>query len=907
LRRLRNPVVIFGIVIILLCWAGACLQVFAERGRAVHDAIERGDTAARLFEKDTTSLIKGIDTILLLLRQAYEDDPQHFDLIRLADKARLGSDISTEIFLIGPDGYLTQRTTGIQRDPVYLGDRLHFRAQVDATQDDLFIGIPIIQRTTGRPSIQVTRRLRAADGSFAGILSAQLDPRFVEQFSRTLNLGPGSNISVRGFDGVLRASYGFGKTPERMTPVMADALAHAPEGYFWGEGQADGIRRLVSYRTIAGYPLFVSTGETEAHIFENANRQALNYFGIATALTALTAFFIAAIIQRQATLEGLNARLSTLNRHFDAALGHMSQGISMYDGDHRLVMWNDRFVQLYGFPSQLVSLGRPFKELFDFLVTSGVIEEQPDRYAAMRAERLANEKIFSAQHMLTDGRTIAIINHAMANGGWVSTHEDITDRKNSEIRIEQLAHFDGLTGLANRNLFKERLEAAFGKRRRLGTEFAVLLLDLDRFKSVNDTLGHQAGDKLLKGVAGRIVAACGEADIAARLGGDEFAVIAMPQSGDLRHSVENLAARLIEAISAPDGIDGRPVVVGCSIGIALVPAHGERIDEILRNADLALYRSKGEGRNCFQIYSEEMKVEADRRSALEIDLREAIWSDQLEVHYQPVVDIDSRRVVSVEALARWNHPTRGPIPPTEFIPVAEQTGLIVELGNWIMLQACRDATQMPSNIKVAVNLSPVQFAESNIVEWASFSLADSGLPAERLEFEITEGVLMEDTERNLDSLRELKKIGISIALDDFGVGYSSLAYLTKFPFDKVKIDKSFIDVLDRKETSAVISSIVELANSLNLAILAEGIETEDQRKRVRSLGIKFGQGFLFAEPMPLNRLIGPSRRRGWLNLTQANRREWPPRAGVTGAVRLAHEGQRGCEALASLAPRGPCG
>jgi diguanylate cyclase (GGDEF)-like protein len=855
LRRLRNPVVIFGIVIVLLCWVGACLQVFAERAHAIRVAVERGDTAARLFEKDTVSLLKGIDTIMLLLRQAYEDDPQHFDLIGLARRAGLGSDVATEISLVTPDGYLTQRTTGILPTPIYLGDRLHFQTQVDAKGDDLFIGTPIIQRTTGQPAIQVSRRLRSADGNFAGILSGQVDPGFVEQFSRTLKLGPGSNISLRGFDGILRASYGFEEAPEQTTAVMVSAVAQAPEGYFWGGGQADGILRLVNYRTVSGYPLVITVGETEAHIFETANRQALIYFGIATAVTLVTAFLIATIVQRQSTLERLNARLSTLNRHFDAALGHMSQGISMYDGDHRLVMWNDRFAQLYRFPPELVTLGRPFKELFDYLVATGNIKEPSDRYAAVRAERLANEKIFSAQHMLADGRTIAVINHAMANGGWVSTHEDITDRKNSEIRIEQLAHFDGLTGLANRNLFKERLDAAVARHRRIGTEFAVFLLDLDRFKTVNDTLGHQAGDKLLKEVAGRIKATCGEADIAARLGGDEFAVIGIAGEGNLLHRAEILAARLIEAISAPDKIDGHPVVVGCSIGVALVPAHGERIDEILRNADLALYRSKGEGRNCFQVYTEQMKAEADRRSALEIDLREAIWGDQLEVHYQPVVDIVSRRVVSVEALARWNHPTRGPISPTEFIPVAEQSGLIVELGNWIMLQACRDATQMPSNIKVAVNLSPVQFAKSNIVEWASYALADSGLPAERLEFEITEGVLLEETERNLNSLRELKDMGISIALDDFGVGYSSLAYLTKFPFDKVKIDKSFIDALDRTETSAVISSIVELANSLNLAILAEGIETEDQRKRVRSLGIKFGQGFLFAEPVPLDRLM----------------------------------------------------
>jgi hypothetical protein len=317
LRHLRNPVVIFGIVIVLLCWVGACLQTFAERDEASRVAIERGDTAARLFEKDTVSLLKGIDTIMLLLRQAYEEDPKRFDLIGLARRAGLGSEVPTEISLVTSDGYLTQRTTGDLPAPIYLGDRLHFQAQVDAKKDDLFIGTPIVQRTTGQPAIQVSRRLRAADGSFAGILSAQVDPRFVDQFSRTLKLGPGSNISLRGSDGIFRASYGFAKTPEQTTPVMASALAQAPEGYFWGEGRADGILRLVSYRTVSGYPLVITVGETQAHIFENANRQALIYFGIATALTLLTAFFIATIVQRQSTLE-------RLNRHFDAALQYVA-------------------------------------------------------------------------------------------------------------------------------------------------------------------------------------------------------------------------------------------------------------------------------------------------------------------------------------------------------------------------------------------------------------------------------------------------------------------------------------------------------------------------------------------------------------------------------------------------------
>jgi PAS domain-containing protein len=410
LRHLRNPVVIFGIVIVLLCWVGACLQVLAERGEASWVAIERGDTAARLFEKDTVSLLKSIDTTMLLLRQAYEDDPKRFDLIGLARRAGMGSDVPTEISLVTSDGYLTQRTTGDFPAPIYLGDRLHFRAQVDPKKDDLFIGTPIVQRTTGRPAIQVSRRLRAADSSFAGILSAQVDPAFVEQFSRTLKLGPGSNISLRGFDGVFRASYGFAKTPERTTAIMAGALAHAPEGYFWGSGQADGVWRLVSYRTVSGYPLIITVGETQAHIFENANHQALIYFGVAAAFTLLTTFFVAAIVQRQSILE-------RLNRHFDAALSNMSQGLSMYDGDNRLVVWNNRFVQLYGFPLQLVTVGRPFQELFDYLIAAGTIKEQPDRYTARRAEQLASERIFSAQFVLADGRTIAVTNRAMPERG----------------------------------------------------------------------------------------------------------------------------------------------------------------------------------------------------------------------------------------------------------------------------------------------------------------------------------------------------------------------------------------------------------------------------------------------------------------------------------------------------------
>jgi diguanylate cyclase (GGDEF)-like protein len=704
------------------------------------------------------------------------------------------------------------------------------------------------------PNRTSTSSKRAPNGSFAGILTGQVDPFFAEQFSQTLKLGRGSNISIRGLDGVLRTSYGFLKPPVQSTVVMNEALTRASDGHFWGAGAADGVRRLVTYRTLSDFPLVIAIGESEEHIFADFRHHRSVHVLIAAALTLVTVVFVVIILQRQSALERTNSRLKTVNGQFDSALSHISQGITMYDGNHNLVVWNDRFVEIYGFPPELITVGRPFCELLAYQMKTGNIDQDPDRYMAMRTERLSKGETHSEQHRLSNGRTIAVLNHGLESGGWVSTYEDITDRKNSETRIEQLAHFDALTGLANRNLFKEQVEETLERYRQHGGGFAVILLDLDKFKGVNDTLGHQSGDLLLKGVANRIKAAIGDVDLAARLGGDEFAVIVQPAKGGLREHSQALSARLIEAVSAPYAIDDHPVVVGCSIGIALIPQHGERIDEVLRNADLALYKSKNAGRNCFHIYSSKMKAEAEQRSTLEIDLREAIWGDQLDVHYQPVIELDTGRVVSVEALARWNHKTKGSIPPSEFIPVAEETGLIVELGNWIVLKACQDAMRMPKDIKVAVNLSPVQFAKSNVFEAAMFAMADSGLAADRLELEITEGVLLEESEQNLATLQKLKDVGVSIALDDFGVGFSSLAYLTVFPFDKVKIDKSFIDRLDRPETSAVIASIVQLTNSLNRSTVAEGIETQDQLDRVRSLGLKFGQGYLFSRPVPASEL-----------------------------------------------------
>ena len=523
----------------------------------------------------------------------------------------------------------------------------------------------------------------------------------------------------------------------------------------------------------------------------------------------------------------------------------------MFDGRDRLVAFNRQWLDAYQLSPDDVRIGMNFREVF----ANQEAVRDLDAYLADLKERLTRSEHTSNTVQFPDGRVIYISYGRRESGGWVATHEDITERKASEDRIERLAHYDSLTGLANRNLFKGSLDQALDKYPLHQTPFAVLLLDLDKFKSVNDAFGHQCGDALLKQVAARIKAQARDVDTAARIGGDEFALIVVPALSALQDDAASLAARLVQAIAEPYEIDGHPVVIGCSIGVALVPAHGTRTDDILLNADLALYKSKNDGRNRFNLYSPELKAEADQRDILEIELREAIWREEIEVFYQPVFELSTGRAISVEALARWRHKTRGLIPPAEFIPLAEEGGLIVELGNLMLAKACRHAVMLPDDIKVAVNLSALQFAGGNLVDSVMLALADSGLAETRLELEITETVFLADSQENLKTLERLKRLGISIALDDFGVGYSSLSYLTAFPFDKVKIDKSFIDRIGRAETVAVLGSIVQLAKTLNLSLVAEGVETCEQVEKIRSLGMALCQGNFFSEPVPFGELL----------------------------------------------------
>ena len=488
-----------------------------------------------------------------------------------------------------------------------------------------------------------------------------------------------------------------------------------------------------------------------------------------------------------------------------------------------------------------------------------------DLHAAADNDELAADidpfvsDVSTAKHRTRDGRIIEVVvfsrrlDYEGAPAVLIAII-DITERKEAEARIAHMAHHDALTDLPNRVLFRQRMADALAQRSRSGNLIGALCIDLDNFKLVNDTLGHPIGDRLLQDVAARIGRVLRTRDTAARLGGDEFAVLVPEMKSPQELGI--LAQRLIQVVSEPYVIEGHMVTVGSTIGIAVAPTDGNDADHLLRNADLALYRAKAAGKSTFRFFEPEMDAQAQARRQLEIDLRSALLGETLEVHYQPLVDLGSQEVVGFEALLRWPHPTRGSVPPSEFIPLAEETGLITPLGNFVLERACRDASQWPPHVKLAVNLSPMQFRVGNVLQTVKEALQASGLDPQRLDLEITESVLLDRTDQVIEQLHALRALGARISMDDFGTGYSSLSYLRAFPFDKIKIDRSFVrDLPSNRQTLAIVRAILGLASGLDMKVVAEGIETQADLACLAAEGCREGQGFLFSEARPQSEVL----------------------------------------------------
>jgi diguanylate cyclase (GGDEF)-like protein len=540
--------------------------------------------------------------------------------------------------------------------------------------------------------------------------------------------------------------------------------------------------------------------------------------------------------------------VTLLAGRFDTALNNMPHGLCMFDPHHRLVVANKRVAEMLGLTA--TRRGDTLRTFLRGALESGTLSNASmERLLSDLDSRLSWQFDGELSVDTLDGRALTLTFEPMPNGGSVVLVEDVTERRNAEAKINHLARYDALTGLPNRSYFHDQTAFALGSMKR-DAHCAVLFVDLDQFKQINDTLGHPAGDALLCAVSQRLLGIVRETDLVARFGGDEFVVLQTPIRDD--DSATNLARRIVQELSTIYDIDGHSVMIGASVGIAVAPRDGRDADLLLKNADMALYRAKSDGRGQWRFFEPEMDVKMQARRSLEMDLRQAVANGAFELHYQPLVNLKTGQISTCEALLRWTHPERGPISPAEFIPIAEEVGLIVEIGHWVLRRACHDCARWPGQVNVAVNLSPIQFRHGNIMRAVKDALVAANLPPNRLEIEITESVLLQDTETTRAILRQMHDHGVKVSLDDFGTGYSSLSYLHSFPLDKVKIDRSFLSAATTsKRALPLLRNVARLIAELGMWVTMEGVETREQLDLITAEGnFDEAQGWLFSPAVP---------------------------------------------------------
>ncbi|TKW77848.1 MAG: EAL domain-containing protein, partial [Bradyrhizobium icense] len=609
----------------------------------------------------------------------------------------------------------------------------------------------------------------------------------------------------------------------------------------------DGKDRLISSRSLIDFPMVIVASTTTAAALSDWREQIAMLVTVAGASVLAIAALLLMVVRKLAQQHRQSQRRLTLEKQrLDTAVNNMTQGLLLFDASQRLVICNQRYIEMYGLSADVIRPGCSFRQVIAHRKETGSFTGDVDQYVDRVLHDVGERNAMVID--TPDGRSIQIVNEPLADGGWVATHEDITERRKVEARITHLAHYDPLTDLPNRALFHESIKlelplASFDR------QIAVLYIDIDEFKSVNDSLGHLIGDELLKSVAQSLRGCVRETDFVARLGGDEFAVV-LTAVRDV-DDVTDFAHRIFAAIRTPYECLGHQVTTDASIGIAMAPQDGTDVEQILKNADLAMYSAKAAGRRTYRFFEPVMDAQVRARRQLETDLRHAIADGGFEVYYQPCLSLRDDTITGCEALVRWRHPERGMISPAEFIPIAEETGLINPLGEWVLATACMEAAKWPDHVKLAVNVSPVQFKSGTLALKVIAALAASGLPASRLELEITEAVLIRDDDVALAILHQLRTIGVRIALDDFGTGYSSLSYLKRFPFDKIKIDRCFVSDISEPDGSAgIVRAVVNIATERNMTTTAEGVETSEQQRILRELGCSEMQGYLFSAPKP---------------------------------------------------------